>query len=69
MEEMLTVGQAAKLLGCHPETVRRLDRKNVLRAKRDYRGYRVFNKEGIFRLKKDRERLRDGSQGGVEGEK
>lgn len=57
MNDRLTVSQVAKFLSCHPETIRRLNRQGAIKAKRDYRGYRIFNKEDILKLKTDRERL------------
>lgn len=59
MVDLFTVSQAAKVLACHPDTIRRLDRKGIIKAKRDYRGYRIFKKEEIYRLKDEREKLRD----------
>jgi DNA-binding transcriptional MerR regulator len=52
-----TVSKAAKELGCHPETVRRLERRGILKAKRDYRNFRVFELADIMRVKKEREML------------
>jgi len=55
--EKITIAKAAEIVNCHPETIRRLDRKGVIKAKRDYRGFRVFNIEELLKLKKERERL------------
>jgi excisionase family DNA binding protein len=55
--EKFTVGKAAGYLGCHPETVRRLERKGTLKGKRDYRGFRIFDLEELLKLKKLRDRL------------
>jgi len=57
MSDRLTVSQVANFLNCHPETIRKLNRQGVIKAKRDYRGYRIFNKEDVLKLKRDRERL------------
>ena len=56
MEE-LTVSKAAGILGCHPETLRRLERRGEIKAKRDYRGFRFFNLGDLLSLKKKREKL------------
>ena len=53
----ITVIKAAEVIGCHPETVRRLNRRGVLKAKRDYRGFRIFNLEDLIKIKKEREKL------------
>ena len=55
--EKLLVSRAAKVLNVHPETVRRLERQGTLKAKRDYRGFRVFDLNEVMRLKKEREKL------------
>jgi len=56
--QKLKVAQAAKKLGCHPETVRRLERRGVLKAKRDYRNFRVFDLDEILKVKAEREALK-----------
>ncbi len=57
--QILTVSKAAKELGCHPETVRRLERRGVLKAKRDYRNFRVFDLAEVLKVKAERETLRN----------
>ena len=58
MQELLTVSKAAEILSCHPETVRRLNRKGILPAYRDYRGFRIFEREKVMEVKKERKRLK-----------
>lgn len=58
MTHVLTVAKAAEVLNCHPETIRRLNRRGILKAWRDYRGFRIFNLEEVLKVKKERERLR-----------
>ena len=58
-EGLLTVSKAAEILNCHPETVRRLERRGLLTAKRDYRRFRIFEVKDVLQLKKERERLLD----------
>jgi DNA-binding transcriptional MerR regulator len=53
-QRLLTVGQAAKVLGCCAETLRRYDRKGTFRAHRapppfDHR--RLYREEDILRLR------------------
>jgi len=55
--EYFTVDRAAKILKCHPDTIRRLARTGVLPAKRNYRGWRMFKMEDLIRLKREREKL------------
>lgn len=57
--QTLKVSQVAKELDCHPETVRRLERRGVLKAKRDYRNFRVFDLGEVLKVKAEREILRN----------
>ena len=54
---LLTVGQAAKVLGRHENTVRNYVREGKLSAVRDYRGYRLFEPEELERLKAEIEKV------------
>ena len=55
--DKLTVSQVAQELGCHPETVRRYERKGLLKGYRDYLNRRIFARDSVLELKKFRERL------------
>jgi len=57
--EKLYITEASKIVKCHPETLRRLERRGLLNAQRDYRGFRVFNLNDLLGLKRKRERLDD----------
>ena len=57
-----TVSKAAKELGCHPETVRRLEKRGILKAKRNYRNFRVFELADILKVKSEREKLRNANK-------
>jgi DNA-binding transcriptional MerR regulator len=57
MGSQLHISRAAQVIPCHPDTLRNLERKGLIRAKRDYRGFRVFNLKDLLRLKKEREKL------------
>ncbi len=59
MEECLHIARAAALVGLHPETLRRLNKRGLLPAKRDWRGFRVFLIDDLQRLKAQRARLRE----------
>ena len=56
----LLVKETAKLLELHENSVRALERKGRLVARRDCHGWRVFDLADILTLKKERETLRDG---------
>jgi DNA-binding transcriptional MerR regulator len=51
------IAKAAALVGLHPETLRRLNNRGLLPAKRNWRGHRVFMLRDLLKLKSDRERL------------
>jgi len=55
--EKLTVTKAAKIVNCHPETLRRLERRGLLKAQRDYRGFRIFDLNDLLKLKREREKI------------
>jgi DNA (cytosine-5)-methyltransferase 1 len=55
----LKVKETAELLKCSSETVRRLNRKGILKAHRDFLGHRVFDLDEVLKLKAQREELRD----------
>jgi DNA-binding transcriptional MerR regulator len=58
MKKLLRITEAADLLKCHPETLRRLDRKGLIKSQRNYLGHRVFKHSDIIQLKQKREALR-----------
>ena len=50
MNDRYTVAEAAKRLHCHPNTVKRLEKRLNIKVKRDYRNYRMYSKEDILRI-------------------
>lgn len=61
MEKPTTAKQVtngARIIGCHPETLRRLERRGLIKAKRDYRGWRLFELEDLLNLKAKREKVK-----------
>lgn len=53
MKDYLTVREAAKSLGVNPETLRRWDRTDKLKAKRNpMNNYRLYSIKDIENLKK-----------------
>jgi excisionase family DNA binding protein len=53
-DKLITVQEAAKLLGVNPETLRRWDRKGKVTAKRHpINNYRLYSKVQVLSLRKD----------------
>ena len=50
MNDRYTVCEAAKKLHCHPNTVKRLEKRLNLKVKRDYRNYRMYSQEDIVKI-------------------
>ena len=55
----LTIGQAAKALGVHPDTVAAWTDRGLLRAARDGRG-RIYQRRDVVRLARERRAQRRG---------
>jgi molybdopterin-binding protein len=58
----LTLGEAAKMLGVSPDTLRRWDRAGKLRTKRDERNRRLVSLKEVRRLGASPERHRTGDE-------
>jgi excisionase family DNA binding protein len=52
--ELLTVGDAAEILGLSADMVRVLHRNGLLQALRTPRGYRLFRRSDVERLARER---------------
>lgn len=50
MEKGYTVARVAEKLKCHPNTVKRIERRLNLPVKRDYRNYRVYTEELVQQM-------------------
>jgi DNA-binding transcriptional MerR regulator len=50
-KNFLTVSEAARKLGCHPNTVKRLERRLGIKVKRDYRNYRIYSQDDIQQIR------------------
>lgn len=48
-----TIGEAARQLGVHPETLRRWEAKGKITPQRDGTGRRVYTDEQLRRLQRD----------------
>jgi DNA-binding transcriptional MerR regulator len=44
---MLNITETASALGCHPDTLRRLEREGLFQARRDRRGARRYTPQDI----------------------
>ena len=61
--EKVKVSGAAIILEVHPETVRRYDKRGILRGKRDFLGHRIFSVEEVMQLKAKLDALTGGGRG------
>ena len=50
MSKAYTVAKVAQKLHCHPNTVKRIEKRLKLNVKRDYRNYRVYNEDLIKQI-------------------
>lgn len=50
MNGHLTVCQVCQRLHCHPNTLKRWEKRLSLRVKRDYRNYRIYTEDDIKRI-------------------
>ena len=48
---MLRVGEAARMLSVHPDTLRNLERRGLIRVQRDWNGARRFAAADLDRLR------------------
>lgn len=46
---LLTRKEAAAVIGCHPNSLINWEARGLLEAKRDYRGWRVYDREALAR--------------------
>lgn len=51
MSKTYTVAQAAAILRCHPNTIKRIEKRLGLPVKRDYRNYRIFSEDIIRKIR------------------
>ena len=51
MRKGVTVAEVAATLQCHPNTVKRIEKRLNLPVKRDYRNYRIYTEDIILKLK------------------
>jgi DNA-binding transcriptional MerR regulator len=48
----MLISELAQAVGLHPETIRRLERRGLIRSARDHNGWRHFSVDTIEKLKK-----------------
>lgn len=67
MVKPITTKVLAKATGMSPQTIRRLERRGLIRAVRDYRGWRQFSPSEVDRLRSllGWDVLRDGAELGA----
>ena len=51
-EQTVKIGEAAAILGLHPETLRRWDRDGILEVGRNYLGHRLYSLSKILEVKR-----------------
>jgi len=51
IDALLTVGDAAKILGCSPQAVRKMEQRGTLSRAGTYRGTRLFSVDEVRRVK------------------
>jgi DNA-binding transcriptional MerR regulator len=60
MADVFKIGQASRLIGRDPETLRRWDGEGIFPARRDQRGYRVYTQQDVEELRSIRATRRPG---------
>ena len=55
MAGLVTVGDAARVLGVDRSTLYRWEHRGIVRPLRDYRGWRFYRREDVDRLRRWRE--------------
>ncbi len=48
----LLVGEVANLIGIHPETVKRLEKRGLIESQRDLNGWRRYDPEAVEMLRR-----------------
>lgn len=60
LKDLLTIGQAAELIGVHPDTLRNWDRSGKLQAYRHpINGYRLYSKKELRQLSACKDRTKE----------
>ena len=50
MKKIFRITEAARQIGCHPTTLKNLERQGLVKADRDRAGYRVYTPESISKI-------------------
>ena len=48
----IRISEAAKRIGVHPNTLRDLEKRGMITARRDWVGYRVFSEEDLAQIER-----------------
>ena len=51
MEATIKIGQAAKIIGCHPATLLNYEKRGIISPVRDIYGHRRFKRSDILKMK------------------
>ena len=51
MSNGYTVARVAEKLRCHPNTVKRIEKRLKIQVKRDYRNYRLYSEENVNQMR------------------
>jgi DNA-binding transcriptional MerR regulator len=47
----MLISELAQAVGLHPETIRRLERRGLIRSARDHNGWRHYSVDAVVKLK------------------
>ena len=50
MEPTIKIGRAAKIIGCHPQTLLNYEKKGIISPVRDIYGHRRYRHEDILKM-------------------
>lgn len=63
--ELIKPREAIKILNCHPNTLANLEKRGELIPLRDYRNFRLFQKDEVLKVKDARDTLKKGGKKNV----
>lgn len=49
----IRIAEAARRLGLHPTTLRSLERKGMIKVRRDWAGHRIYSEEELKEIEKE----------------
>lgn len=51
MKKNYTIARVAEKLKCHPNTLKRIEKRLNLSIQRDYRNYRIYSEEAVQKIR------------------